>query len=394
MDTANSEHITPGLGVTTDDAQVMPDRPVKDYLVGPKTSEPVAHGWTTESVLFNHLDENVEKVMGKHMSSVAAVIVSRDRPSDRPSGADAIADALDDLKLASKEDIVVIPPTPKVGDPNAPILPHTIIIICNSVELKNKLTADPAKAVVHTTRKDGTDGFSFYLIPAVPEPSWFIATYVGISDRVTRLEFLSALFNKLIGDRAVIKMIQEHHDRVPDAPDIPFVVRVLLEYADTKPCQVWMPGRQGRAPERQNAIRLYMPTPSFDDAASKEFKDYLTSPAFSFVVDCRGRAAPFRPARGGRPRPMECSECLGLDHYKDDCPIVTCPEFLAVHINDAELEAVNVGYTLGSITDRMDTAGPDGFKTVSYRSPRDRLTRGYGARFRGRGRGRARGRNL
>jgi hypothetical protein len=43
----------------------MPDRPVKDYLVGPKSSEPVAHGWTTESIIFNHLDENVEKVMNK-----------------------------------------------------------------------------------------------------------------------------------------------------------------------------------------------------------------------------------------------------------------------------------------------------------------------------------------
>jgi hypothetical protein len=172
------------------------------------------------------------------VSTVAAVIITRDRPSDRPSGADAIANALDDLKLAKKEDIIVIPPTPKVGDPNAPILPHTNIIICNSAELKDKLTGDLAKAVVHTTRKDGTDGFSFYLIPAFLEPSWFIGTYVGLSDRVTRVEFMSALFDKLISDRVVIKMIQEHHDRVPDAHDIPFAVRVLLEYADTKVCQV------------------------------------------------------------------------------------------------------------------------------------------------------------
>ncbi|KAJ7627985.1 hypothetical protein DFH06DRAFT_1304380 [Mycena polygramma] len=330
--------------------------------------------------------------MNKPMSSVVAVIVTRDRPSDRPSGADAIADALDDLKLAKKEDIVVIPPTPKVGDPNAPILPHTNIIICNSAELKEKLTNDPVKAVVHTTRKDGADGFTFYLIPAFPEPSWFIGTYVGVSDRVTRLEFLSALFDKLISDPAVIKMIQEHHDRVPAAPDIPFVARVLLEYADTKACQVWMPGRQGRAPERQNAIRLYMPTPSFDDVASKEFKLHLTSPAFSFIVDCRGRATPFKPSRGGRPRPMECGECLGIDHYKEGCPVVTSPEFLAVHLNDAELESVNVGSTLGSIGNRTESAAPDGFKTVSYRTSRDRSTRYGTGRFRGRNR--ARGRNL
>ncbi|KAF7333166.1 hypothetical protein MVEN_02382400 [Mycena venus] len=330
MDTVANDQNGLRLELTNDAERDIAERPIKDYLVGPTKSDPVAHGWTNDSALFNHLDENVEKVMNKHMTSVVAVIVTRDRPSDRPAGADAIADALDELKLASKQDVIVIPPTPKVGDPNAPILPHTNIILCNSPELKDKLTADPSKAIVHTTRKDGSDGFTFYLFPAFPEPSWFIGTFVGLSDRVTSLEFLTALFDKLVGDRIVIKMIQEHHDRVPDAHDIPFVVRVLLEYAETKGCQVWMPGRQGRAPERQNAIRLYMPTPSFDAAATKEFKDYLTSPSFSFIVDCCGRAAPFRPVRGGRPRPMECGECLGLDHYKDDCPIVTSPGFLAV----------------------------------------------------------------
>ncbi|KAF8148107.1 hypothetical protein K438DRAFT_1831234 [Mycena galopus ATCC 62051] len=325
--------------------------------------------------------------MHKPMSTVAAVIVTRDRLSDRPSGADAIADVLEELKLVDKQDVVVIPPTPKVGDPNAPILPHTNILICNSSELRDKITTDPSKAVIHTTRKDRSDGFTFYLMPAFPDHTWYIGTFVGLSDRVTRIEFMSALFEKLIGDPTVIRMIQANHDRVPEARDIPFVVRVLFEYADTKVCQVWMPGRQGRAPERQNAVRLYMPTPSLNDAAMKEFKDYLTSPGFSFVVDCRGRATPFRPVRGGRPRPIECSECLGLDHYKEDCPIVTSPEFRSVHLTEAELDRVSVGYTLASIGNRDDQ---DGFKTVSYRNPRD--NRGYrGGRARGRGgRGRAR----
>ncbi|KAF8199790.1 hypothetical protein K438DRAFT_1822535 [Mycena galopus ATCC 62051] len=300
--------------------------------------------------------------MHKPMSTVAAVIVTRDRLSDRPSGADAIADVLEELKLVDKQDIVVIPPTPKVGDPNAPILPHTNILICNSSELRDKITTDPLKAVVHTTRKDRSDGFTFYLIPAFPDHTWYIGTFVGLSDRVTRLEFMSALFEKLMGDPTVIRMIQANHDRVPEARDIPFVVRVLFEYADTKVCQVWMPGRQGRTPEHQNAVRLYMPTPSLNDAAMKEFKDHLISPGFSFVVDCHGCATPFRPVRGGCPRPIECSKCLGLDHYKADCPIVTSPEFRSVYLTEAELDRVSVGYTLASIRNRDDQ---DGFKTVS-----------------------------
>ncbi|KAF8163920.1 hypothetical protein K438DRAFT_272906 [Mycena galopus ATCC 62051] len=188
-------------------------------------------------------------------------------------------------------------------------------------------------------------------------------------------------------------MVLDNHDRVPDAHDIPLVIRVLLEHTQIKPCEVWMPGRQGRAPEKQNTIRLYMPSPSLNNDEMKAFKEHLTAPTFSFLVDCRGRATPFQPSRGGRPRPMECTECLGLDHYKDNCPITTAPEFLAVHLNDAEQNSVRVGTTLGSITAHNDVTPPDAFKTVSYRTPRgDRGgSRNYrGGRLRGRGRGRGR----
>jgi hypothetical protein len=37
----------------------------KDFLVGPKTNVLPAHGWTNASVLFNHLEENVNKIMDK-----------------------------------------------------------------------------------------------------------------------------------------------------------------------------------------------------------------------------------------------------------------------------------------------------------------------------------------
>ncbi|KAJ6487045.1 hypothetical protein C8R45DRAFT_996789 [Mycena sanguinolenta] len=389
------------LGTTSIGDELHGNRPLKDFLVGPRSSNPVTHGWTSESVLFNHLDENIEKVMAKpelffppELTAVA-VIISRDRPINRAAGADTIADTLDELKIANKDEFVVIPATPKAGDPTAPILPHINIIICDSVELVEKLTKDNTKAVIHTQRKDGSDGFSFYIFPAVPEPSWYIGCFVGLSDRITRNEFISSLFDKLISDRTVIRMIQEHHDRVPDARDIPFVVRVLLEYTEIKVCQVYVPGRQGRAPERQNAIRLYMPTPSLEPAAVKDFKDYLTSPTFSFVVDCRGRGTVFRGTRGGRPRPMECAECLGIDHYKEDCPIATSPEFLAVHLTEAELDSTRVGTTLASIGVR-DITDTDGFKTVTYRNKRNSRGGGYGGYRGGRPRGRARtnGRNF
>ncbi|KAJ7844331.1 hypothetical protein B0H13DRAFT_2364296 [Mycena leptocephala] len=181
----------------------------------------------------------------------------------------------------------------------------------------------------------------------------------------------------LIADAEVIKLIQEHHDRVPDARDIPFAVRVLLEYAEVKPCQVWMPGRRGSGGQRQNTVRLYMPPPSFEEDPIKAWKMHLTSPSFTFVVDCRGRATPFKPeaARIGRARPMECTDCLGLDHYKDECPIATSADFRTVHLHQAEIDAAHVGTSLGTIRDR-DDVDSDGFKKVVRRSFNPRFAPG------------------
>ncbi|KAJ6548523.1 hypothetical protein B0H19DRAFT_1161226 [Mycena capillaripes] len=354
-----------------------PTRDLNDYLIGPKSNVLPVHGWTQASVLFNHLEENISKIMDKPMSSLVAVIVGRDRPSDRAMAADAIADAIVNVGLATQDEFMVIPATPKEGDPDSPILPHTNLILCTSSQLKDKIIDDPTKAIIHTRRGDENDGLTFYLMPAFPEPSWFIGTFVGLSDRLTRNEFITALFDKLIADNDVLKLIKDNHDRVPDAHDIPFVIRVLLEYAEVKPCQVWMPGRRGSGGQRQNAVRLYMPPPSLEEDAIKNWKTHLTSPSFTFVVDCRGRATPFKPeaTRTGRGRPMECTECLGLDHYRDECPIVTSADFRAVHLNQAEIEAAHVGTSLSTIHDR-DDVDSDGFRKVMRRSFNPRFTAG------------------
>ncbi|KAJ7108964.1 hypothetical protein C8R43DRAFT_1113948 [Mycena crocata] len=437
---------------TTINNAAIPPRALKDYLIGPKTNILPAHGWTHTSVLFNHLPENVDKVLKKptngeakrssgaddyrrgiapmtsllvmdlfvarlairlykdsrrlirrygtylgeffcerefnnekinptkfraHLSSLVAVIIGRDRPSDRAMAADAIADAMVSVGLAAQDEFTVVPATPNEGDPDTPILPHTNLILCNSSALKDKLSTEPTKAIVHARRKDDSDGFSFYLLPALPEASWYIGCFVGLSDRLTRDEFITAFFKKLVADLDVLKLIQDHHDRVPDAPDITFVVRVLLEYAEVRPCQVWMPGRRGSGGQRQNAVRLYMPPPSLLDDAIKVWKTLLTSPSFTFIVDCRGRATPFKPEAGrtGRARPMECNECLGIDHYKDDCPIIASPDFRATHLNQSELDSAHVGTSLGTIRDREEIDA-DGFKRVGRRPFNSRFVPG------------------
>ncbi|KAF8164620.1 hypothetical protein K438DRAFT_2067026 [Mycena galopus ATCC 62051] len=144
-------------------------RPLKDFLVGPMTNILPAHGWTHASILYNHLDENVNKILGKPITSLAAVIITHDRPADRAMGADHIADAIVSAGLATKDDFMVIPPTPKEEDPDAPILPHTNLILCNSAILKQKFITDPSKAIIHARRPDESDGFTFYILPAYPD---------------------------------------------------------------------------------------------------------------------------------------------------------------------------------------------------------------------------------
>ncbi|KAJ7930829.1 hypothetical protein B0H13DRAFT_2651749 [Mycena leptocephala] len=283
--------ITPDHDTNSNTNPAHPPGNPKDFLVGPKTNVLPVHGWTNASVLFNHLEENVNKVMDKpsacqaltlqqpQVSSLAAVIIGRDRPADRAMGADAIADAIVNVGLATQAEFTVIPLTPNDGAPDAPILPHTNLILCNSSQLKDKIVADPTKvtntlncstslifpqAIVHTRRMDETDGFTFYIFPVFPDPSWYIGTYVGLSDRLTCTEFISALFEKLITDREAIKLIQEHHDRVPEAHDIPFAV--------------WMPTRRGSTAQRQNTVRLYMPPPSLQDDTIKAWKEHPMPP--------------------------------------------------------------------------------------------------------------------
>ncbi|KAF7330691.1 hypothetical protein MSAN_02449700 [Mycena sanguinolenta] len=282
--------------------------------------------------------------MGKPITSMAAVIVARDRPSDRAMGADMIADSIAKVGLTTEDDFTVIPPTPKDGDPDGPVLPHTNLIVCNSPQLRDKILADPSKAVVHTRRKDESDGFSFYLMQAYPDHSWYTGTYV----------------DSLPPTPDVLKLIEDDHDRVPDAPDTTMAIRALLEYAEVKPGHVWMSSRRG-PPQRQNAIHLYMPPPSMKSDPIKAWKEHLTSSSFAFVVDCRGRATPSNPPARGDPAPWSVPNAL------------------------AELDSVAVGTSLGTIRDK-EGVDRDGFKTVSRRSGTGYNRRGFGYRGRRQGR--------
>ncbi|KAJ7051826.1 hypothetical protein C8F01DRAFT_1376660 [Mycena amicta] len=359
--------ISPLLGLANI-ALGLPMDTSSDYKPPTNDEAPAHHrqlphrGWDTEAILYNHIDENVAKVAAQPDTSMVAVIIARDRPLDRAAGADAIASAIVDLNLAPSESFVVIPPMPKTGDPTSRILPHTNLIVCKTAELRDRVMVDPVKAIYHTTRKDGSDGFTFYIMPVYVESSWYVCTYVGLSDRLSRGEFLSALFDKLVGDAVVVKLIQAHHDNVPDVEDIPTAIRALLHWANVQPCQVWLPAAPGRdtMSQRQNAVRLYMPSPSAHPQPTKTFKAHLSNAAFSFLIDLRGTChtlpalawrttADRRVQRVPRPRPL-----LGR------LPNHQLPRLKAIHMNEEELSSTRVATTIGAIHALDD----DGFKTM------------------------------
>ncbi|KAJ7060003.1 hypothetical protein C8F01DRAFT_1143697 [Mycena amicta] len=349
MDTTPEPRLEPPPPPPDETPEAKPERDLKTYLVGPTHSNPVVHGWSMDTILHNHLPENVAKATDKPFSTVVAVILTRDRPQDRPTGADAISDVLVELKLAKKDEFVVIPPMPHVGDPASNLNPHTNLIICSNSDLCNSIENDVNKAVVHTRPKDSPDGFTFYLMPLIPQTSW------------------------LVHDPEVMRMVQQNHERIPDVTDIPTAIRAILHWAEVKACRVFIPARPGRDGQQQNGIRLYMPPPSFDDEAIKAWKNYLSSSTFSFTVDCHGRASPFRPfKRNGHTLGIACPECLGLDHYRDDCPITSSPGFKAVHMNEAELASASVGTNLAS----LQTGDDDGFQVVQNRNNRFHPMRG------------------
>ncbi|KAJ7260825.1 hypothetical protein C8J57DRAFT_1338065, partial [Mycena rebaudengoi] len=344
--------ITPALDIDSVDNAPPPARDLKDFLAGTKTNILPAHGWTSASILFNHLDENVKKVMDKPMSSLAAVIIGRDRPADRATAADAIADAIVSMGLATHDDFTVIPATPKDGDPDTPILPHTTLIMCNSSQLKDKITGDATKAIIHTRRKDESDGFTFYLMPVFPDHSWYIGTFVGLSDRLTTREFLAAFFEKLIADRDAIKLIEDPIVSLTPTTSPPLSVSCW----HTPRLSLAKFGCLVAVPRQANAKTLCVSTCRHPLSRTtllkpgKRSSPRPHSPLSSTVADAPPPSSP-RLHERVKLVPWSASTVLGLTTTEMSAPLLH-PEFLAVHLNQAERDSVNVGTTLATIRDK------------------------------------------
>jgi hypothetical protein len=308
-----------------------------------------------------------------------AVIIASDRTT-REGGADAIYDALESRGWITTGDKTrVLTPTPAAGSSaNVAIHPLTNVIADCSPGLMDRLRNEP---VQHTP------GLTFYCFGTTPALPWFRMALTGLQKRTTPDEIKEAFSARILSDPNAVRLIERSHDLIPGNHKADFILKVALHFTEINTCTVHP--TQNSPP--QTAFRIYMPPLTKDFDNHRALTEHMASRTFSFDVPGRGRATPWL----GNPhaptaRPMVCTECSGIDHYKQDCPILNSAGYRSTHnIVDVDLNADSeVATTLSLVTtakSNQATTSNDngGWQMVrgSYRGAGRIYRRGYNRGF-------------
>ncbi|KAJ7939393.1 hypothetical protein B0H13DRAFT_1850691 [Mycena leptocephala] len=335
----------------------------RDAIEGPKVYNLATLGWTTDLIQANQ-KEYVLKELSEHPDDcIAAVILTSDFV-DRARGADAIKAILMARNLPDSDKIEVLPAIPETQAQGAKAMtmPWTQILTNCTAALKVATEADPVFHVIH----EGSPT-SFYCIPVRPQTPWIFAAYVGLTDETTDYELKSALFTRFISDLK---------------PPPVSTSLTTLKTGDLKPELVlaidihW-------GTVTTTAHRVMIAPISKDHAANQRFRKYITTPGFSIDAQKRGEATSWFTGSATNPIFMSCSECHGIDHYYEFCPIFNSKGYREVHgIVDVDMDSSSIPTSLLSVPDATPTA--NGWTSVPYRG---------GNRGRGRGGPRGRGGN-
>ncbi|KAJ7824713.1 hypothetical protein B0H13DRAFT_2443518 [Mycena leptocephala] len=171
-----------------------------------------------------------------------------------------------------------------------------------------------------------------------------------------------------------------------------FILAVALHFAHITTCTVRKRVGRYNYSHPITAHRISIPPISNDEDVNARIQSHLMSPAFSFTVPLRGVAIPWLGPDANFPQLMSCSECHGVDHYNEECPIFHSPAYRRAHgIPEPNINASNVpnSLTLDIATSNVPSSG--GWTTVrgtgrghGFRGGR---VGGGGRPFRGAGRG-------
>ncbi|KAJ7848368.1 hypothetical protein B0H14DRAFT_2583061 [Mycena olivaceomarginata] len=289
----------------------MKDEGFDLYYEGPKDHNPVVHGWIQRDIEKNHCTESLTEIRDHPDTTMLAVIITSDRTT-REGGADAIFDALESRGwINSGDKTQVLTPTPADGpSANVAIHPFTNVIAHCSPDMLAGLPSTPL----------GPN-------PALP---WFRMALIGLSKRTTIEEIKGAFLTRILTHARAVKLIEGKHDLIPgDDHDAEFILKVALFFTVINTCTIH-PKQNSPA---QIAFRIYMPPLTKDLDTNRALTDIIASRDFSFNVPGRGLATPWV----GASKPMMCTECIGIDHCWEDCPILNSAGYRSAH-NIADID--------------------------------------------------------
>ncbi|KAF7354381.1 hypothetical protein MVEN_01126900 [Mycena venus] len=298
-------------------ADVNMPQNLEELIRGSKVYNPPAMGWTSTLIRKNHKDEVINYINQRHNTCVAAVILSSDF-LERDSGPAAIKAILQSANVPDADAIDIFAATPKEVSANTnsyPLgMPWTNIISRCTAEFMGAVLS----SIFHGTF--GNRVFSFYCIPVNPEAPFIVLTFVGIASLTPAEEICDALLASLTADPVVLGMLRNDHSNVPGDHEPDFVLKVLFGSAKVTVCTA----------RRRVAHRSSIPVPAFcvilppfssSAEVNEDLRRHVMSADFSFEVPFRGTGTPWLGSFA-QPRLMGCTECHGINHYREDCPIV------------------------------------------------------------------------
>ncbi|KAJ7182234.1 hypothetical protein C8R43DRAFT_966579, partial [Mycena crocata] len=251
-------------------------------------------------------------------TTLAAVILASDF-LDRGRSPGAIQAVLRARKFPDSDKIDVYPAIPKEEVPDMGrglSMPWTHAVVGCTPAFKAAVLAEP---VLHDVY-EGTP-ISFYCVPANPKNPKIVAAYTGLSNLTTPAEFKQAMRTTLAADPVVIQMISEDHKNVSGDHDSNFVLKVIFHFTDVRTCTAKRRGTHGQYFD-VTIYRITFPSFAKDAVISERLQNHIMSPSFTFGSALRGRAKPWLGPNPYKPTPMSCWDCHGVDHYRDDCPII------------------------------------------------------------------------
>ncbi|KAJ7917725.1 hypothetical protein B0H13DRAFT_1870028 [Mycena leptocephala] len=255
---------------------------------------------------------------------------------------------------------------------NVAIHPLTNVIADCSPDLMARLRNEP---VQHTR------GLTFYYFGTKPALPWFRMALTGLQKRTTSDEIKEALSASILNHPEAVALIERKHDLIPGNINAEFILKVALHFTVINTCTIHP--TQNSAP--QTAFRIYMPPITKDLDDNRALTELIASRDFALHVTGRGLAKPWlRNPHAPIPRPMVCTECGGIDHYKQDCLIVNSVGYRSAHgIADVDLnDGSDVTTTLSLVTAAVSNQATTSNDTGGWQMVRG-SHRGAGRIYRG-----------